>query len=299
MLVDEFADYLRRERRYSEHTVAAYRKDLQQFCDFCGIEGAAEEFDRVTMKEGRTWLAGLMRGGKDGRRRLSAVSCKRKLSGLRAFFRYLEKRGVVRENPFEEIPGPKLPKRLAVFVPEEKMEEVLESMDGGEDFRSLRDRLIVLMAYDTGMRRSELAGLRVESVDFARRCVRVRGKGDKWREVPALDELLDCARRYLALREEVAGSPGGAFFVTEKGKPMGDRSVYRVIHEALSADANLSKRSPHVLRHTFATVLLDNGAPLEGIKELLGHSSVKVTEVYTHNTIEKMKRVFKQAHPRA
>ena len=299
MLVDEFADYLKRERRCSGRTVTAYRSDLQQFCDFYGIEGKEEEFARVTVEDVRAWLAEGMRGGKEGKRKLSAASGKRKLSSLKAFFRYLEKRGVVRENPFEEIPGPKLPKRLPVFVPETEMEEVMDGMEEGGDFHRLRDWMVVLTAYDTGMRRSELAGLKVEDFDFGRRCVRVLGKGGKRREIPLLDELASDARCYLEERRKVAGSPTGAFFVTDKGKPMSGYQIYYLIRKVLSSDVNLSKRSPHVLRHTFATHLLDNEAPLEGIKELLGHSNLGVTQIYTHNSIERMKKVFKQAHPRA
>ena len=299
MLVDEFADYLKRERRCSGRTVTAYRSDLQQFCDFYGIEGKEEEFARVTVEDVRAWLAEGMRGGKEGKRKLSAASGKRKLSSLKAFFRYLEKRGVVKNSPAEDVSEPKLPKRLPVFVPEKEMEEVMDGMEEGGDFHRLRDWMVVLTAYDTGMRRSELAGLKVEDFDFGRRCVRVLGKGGKRREIPLLDELASDARCYLEERRKVTGSPTGAFFVTDKGNPMSGYQIYYLIRKVLSSDVNLSKRSPHVLRHTFATHLLDNEAPLEGIKELLGHSNLGVTQIYTHNSIERMKKVFKQAHPRA
>lgn len=295
MLVEEFADYLKMECRYSDCTVAAYRRDLQQFCDFCGIEGNEDEFASLTMKDVRGWLA----RGINGKKKLSAASSKRKLSSLKAFFRYLEKRGVVENNPVEDIPGPKLPKQLPVFVPEGEMEKVMDFLDEGGDFRKLRDWVVVLMAYETGMRRSELVNLRVGDLDFERRCVRVHGKGDKWREIPLLGELEHDVRCYLEWRSKVVEPSVGAFFVTEKGKPMSGYQVYSLIRKVLSVDMNLSKRSPHVLRHTFATHLLDNGASLEGIKELLGHSNLGVTQIYTHNSIERMKKVFKQAHPRA
>ena len=299
MLVDEFADYLKWECRRADRTVEAYRKDVEEFCAFYGMEGTEEEFSRITMKDVRAWLAKRMRGERGGVGKLSAASGKRKLSSLKAFFRYLEKRGIVGDSPVEDIPGPKLPQRLPVFVPEEEMGKVMDEMEEGGDFHHLRDWLVVLMAYDTGMRRSELASLKVGDFDLARRCIRVRGKGNKIREIPALDELVNDARCYLECRKKVVKDAYDEFFVTDKGTPMSAYQIYYLVRKVLSADVNLSKRSPHVLRHTFATHLLDNGASLEAIKELLGHSGLGVTQVYTHNSIERMKKVFKQAHPRA
>ena len=179
------------------------------------------------------------------------------------------------------------------------MEKMLEREEGEDDFPHLRDWLILLMAYDTGMRRSEMVGLKVSDIDFSRRCIRVTGKGNKQREIPIVNELGEAISYYLERRKEVLAGEHEFFFVTNKGVPVYDKFIYRLVTEKLGNNTDLSKRSPHVLRHTFATHLLNNGASIEGIKELLGHSSLAATQVYTHNSVESMLKIFKQAHPRA
>lgn len=302
MQIEVFLKYMGDVRRYSVHTLAAYKTDLYQFYDFCGLEEGKEDFSRVTTKLVREWIVAEMRG--DLREaatgaKLSTASGKRKLSSVKAFFRFLVKEKVVEVNPAEDINGPKLPKRLPVFVREEEMESTLNDAEKERGFSGLRNFLILLMAYDTGMRRSEIVGLKVEDIDLSRRCIRVHGKGGKEREIPIVDELMQDVECYLEVRKRVVEREHGVFFVTDKGEPIYANFVYRLVTKELESHTSLSKRSPHVLRHSFATHLLDNGAPIQGIKELLGHSSLAATQVYTHNTVEKMLKIFKQAHPRA
>lgn len=302
MQVQLFLDYLKNVKRYSSHTIVAYETDLHQFFQFCGIKAEEENFSKITAKVVRRWLgaemSGKMRGGVRIEK-LKAASGKRKLTSVKMFFQFLLKNGVVKVNPAEGISGPKLPKRLPIFVPEEQMENLLDKMEAGEGFHQLRDWLILLLAYDTGMRRSEIVGMCVEDVDFSRKCLRVQGKGGKQREIPLMEELLEDMQYYLEERKKVVEFEHGKFFVTDKGKPIYAQFVYRLVTACLGEYTTLSKRSPHVLRHTFATHLLNHGGSIEGIKELLGHSNLAATQVYTHTSVKDMLRIFKQAHPRA
>lgn len=302
MQMQLFLKYLSDVKRYSAHTIAAYKVDLCQFYEFCGMEEGKEDFSRVTTKLVREWVVAEMRGDMRGtgpRQKLSAASGKRKLSSVKTFFRFLVKEKVMEVNPAEDIGGPKLPKRLPVFVKEEDMEAVLADTAPDTGFSHLRDWMILLMAYDTGMRCSEIVGLKVNDVDLSRRVIRVNGKGGKQREIPILEELMQDMLCYLEARKQVLRYAHEIFFVTDKGDPVYDKFVYRLVTKVLGQYTSLSKRSPHVLRHSFATHLLNNGASIQGIKELLGHSSLAATQVYTHTSVEKMLEIYKQAHPRA
>lgn len=302
MHIELFLKYLEDVKRYSPHTVTAYKTDLHQFWEFCKMEEGNEDLSRITTKLIREWVVAEMKGelrGDTERKKLHPSSGKRKLSSVKAFCRYLFKEGILDADPAMDISGPKLPKKLPVFASEQQMELVLEDAESVKGFSGLRDFLILLMAYGTGMRRSEIIGLRLKDVDLSRRCIRVRGKGNRQREIPIMDELIEDVSCYLEGRAEYVLKEHGFFFVTDRGRPIYPNFVYRLVSKELEKYTSLSKRSPHVLRHTFATHLLDNGAPIQGIKELLGHSSLAATQVYTHNSVEKMLKIFKQAHPRA
>jgi integrase/recombinase XerC len=302
MQVQQFIEYLDNVKRYSPHTLVAYREDLRQFLAFCGMQ-EEEDFSKITTKIVRKWLMAEMRGGlrtDTPGKRLSASSGRRKLSSVKAFFRFLVKTGELEVNPAVDISSPKMSKKLPIFLDEEQMTDLLDrQMDGTGGFSSLRDRLLMLMLYETGIRRSEIVGLRVGDVDFIRRSIRVCGKGGKQREVPMITELMEDAKCYLEVRSGVIEYEHGQFFVTNEGNPIYANFVYRLVTKHLNKMEFLSKRSPHVLRHTCATHLLHNGASIQGIRELLGHSSLAATQVYTHNSIENMLKNFKQAHPRA
>jgi integrase/recombinase XerC len=303
MRVQHFIDYLSDVKRYSSHTLTAYKGDLLQFLEFCEMKEDDDDFSKITTSKVREWLMAEMRG--DLRvdapgKKLTAASGRRKLSSVKAFFRFLIKEGELEINPVSLVNRPKMAKRIPVFLEEEQVEELLdEKMATEAGFPALRDRLMLLMLYVTGIRRSEIVELRVGDVDFARRLIRVLGKGNKQREVPMITELIEDAACYVEARRKVVEYEHGRFFVTDKGLPIYASFVYRRSLQYLHEVTTLSKRSPHVLRHTCATHMLQNGASIQAIKELLGHSSLAATQVYTHNSIESMLKIFKQAHPRA
>ncbi|MDR1762505.1 MAG: tyrosine-type recombinase/integrase [Dysgonamonadaceae bacterium] len=293
-MIDSFLKYLQYEKNYSVHTVNSYRNDLLQFVEFvCGGEPAfvPREIDEVWV---RRWMAGLMEEG------YSALSVKRKLSSLKSFFRYLAANRLIDKNPLHYLKGPKAKKPLPAFVKDADMDTVISDFDGCDAFEDVRDRAVIDVFYSTGMRCSELTGLTDGDVDFDAGLLRVNGKRNKQRLVPFAENLKNGLKDYISLRNKEIGSLAcQAFFVRRNGKPLSHTIVYGIVHRHLSEIPNLTKRSPHVLRHTFATSMLNNGAGLNSVKELLGHASLSSTEVYTHNTFEELKRVYHQAHPRA
>lgn len=303
MEIDSFLVYLKDVKRYSQHTITAYKEDLNQFLFYCGQVELINDYSEITPKMVRRWEVGLMSGKvdqKEGQRSVfTAKSVRRKLSSLRTFFRYLIRERKMAEDPTDTVAIPRIGKKLPVFVPDYQMDALLDSDELTGGFPELRDRLVLLMAYYTGMRRSEIVGLKVDDVDMAARNIKVNGKGDKQRMVPMMEELAEDARCYLEKRAEIAGDKHKSFFVTDKGAPVYDKFIYRLVVKYLGEVTSLSKRSPHVLRHSFATALLNNGACIEAIRELLGHSSLAATQVYTHNSFESLKKVYNQAHPRA
>jgi integrase/recombinase XerC len=231
---------------------------------------------------------------------MSAVSVHRKISCLRRFYHYLRKEGFVGNDPLEKIILPKRKKRLPVFVKEEALDTLLDENDFGNDFKGVQNRTVIEMLYFTGMRRSELTGLRLGDVDLEEGLVKVTGKRNKQRIIPLAGNFVNRLRSYIKLREEVpAGKNTDWFFITEKGNKLYDKCVYNLVKTYLSMVTTIEKRSPHILRHTFATHMLNRGADLNAIKEFLGHANLSATQVYTHNTFEKLKKIYKQAHPRA
>lgn len=293
MDVAPFLNYLKNVKRYSLHTIVAYKVDLDQFMAFCATKKDVFGFSDISSKVVREWVVVKMSEG------VSAVSMKRKISALRALFNYLLREGKIEEDPSEILVMPRVGKRLPVFVPEYQMDELLDNMGLQGGFSGLRDRLVILMAYYTGMRRAELVRLKVKDVDFASQSLVLTGKGNKQRMVPLAEELTKEMKAYMALRERLVEGKHDVFFVTDRGDAVYDKYIYRLVVKWLGRVTTMKKKSPHVLRHTFATHLLNNGACIEAIRELLGHSDLSATQVYTHNSFENLIKVFNQAHPRA
>ncbi|MBS1319202.1 MAG: tyrosine recombinase XerC [Parabacteroides sp.] len=293
MLIDSFLDYLRYERNYSNYTIEAYSKDLRQFEEYVKLnkESVFVPGD-VDADLVRSWIVSLMD------EKISPVSVNRKLSSLKSFFKLLMKQGSISVNPLRLITGPKTKKPLPYFVRDKEMELLLDGDGFDEDFEGVRDRLILEMLYDTGIRRSELIGIQDSDVDFGAMQIRVTGKRNKQRLIPFAEGLKNLIQAYTEVRNREVGSESGWFFVRKNGEQLSAGIVYTIVKKKLSEIPTLAKRSPHVLRHSFATSMLNNGAELNAVKELLGHSSLASTSVYTHTTFEELKKVY-HAHPRA
>lgn len=291
----DFLQFLRFEKRYSDHTIRAYQDDLNAFGEFLLLEYELETLMLASSTIIRTWLSSL----KEGRGQLSARSINRKLSSLRSFYKYLLRRGLIKVSPVANIGAPKAGKKLPVYVEETQAEALFSRSDFGDGWKGLTTELLLMLFYQTGMRRSELTGLRTSQVNFYGRNIRVLGKGNKERVIPVGEDLLEKIRKY----EDLKSGQWERFdpehlLLTEKGKPLYGQYVYRVVKDFLRDFTTLSKRSPHILRHSFATHLLNNGAQLNAVKELLGHSSLAATQVYTHTTIGKLLEVHRKSHPK-
>lgn len=291
--ISEFIDYLQYEKRYSLHTVQAYNRDLEQF--FLFIQSNFEELELVAIKHThiRSWLATLKEND------LEAKSINRKISTLKSFYKFLLKKGIVTISPMSKIISPKNNKRLPVFVNETNMENLLETIDFPTDFKGKTDRLILELLYQTGMRRAELIGLNLISFDAYLDQLKVLGKGNKERIIPISKELTLLIKDYIVERNKLETIQTDALLTLENGKALYPKYVYNTVTRYLGATTTLDKKSPHVLRHTFATHLLNKGADLNAVKELLGHANLTATQIYTHNTIEKLKDIYKKAHPKA
>jgi len=249
--------------------------------------------DQIEATDIRDWMVVLMDRG------YTATSVNRKLSTLRSFYKFLLKRGEVTVDPLQKITGPKKKKSLPSFIKEKDMDRLLDETDFGEGFHAVRDRLILEVLYLTGIRRSELIGLDDKDVDLSGCLMKVTGKRNKQRLIPFGEELQTSIKEYIDIRDQVVAGTSDAFFVREDGQRLYDGIVYKIVKRHLSKVVTLKKKSPHVLRHTFATAMLNNDAELGAVKELLGHSSLATTEIYTHTTFEELKKVYNQAHPRA
>jgi len=290
-----FTQYLQSERRFSPNTVKAYVDDIEQFISFLGIELEAFDPSSVDHKQVRRWVVFLLE------QKIAARSVARKVSALRHFYRYLMREGRVASNPVSHLTAPKVQKKLPVFLDEETINRLLDSyLQVDDTFPSIRKKMMVELLYTTGMRRGELVALSISQIDFIQQQLRVIGKGDKERIIPVPPHLLQMLRLYLEARNKVVAEPDHQLvFVTNEGKPIYPKLVYNEIHEALTLVSTMSKLSPHVLRHSFATHLLNRGADLIGIKELLGHANLGATQIYTHISFKKLKVIYNQAHPRA
>ena len=293
MLIKSFLDYLRLERNYSEKTLVSYETDLREFEDYLEETEAELELAKVHSDVVRNWIVSLMDKGR------AATSVNRKLSSLRSFYHFLLRRKRITVNPMLKIVGPKKKKPLPSFVREKDMDRLLDSVPFREGYEGCRDRIILEMFYVTGMRLSELIGLNDVDVDFSAKLVKVTGKRNKQRLIPFGNELEKDLLIYNKVRNETFPEGTEAFFVRKDGKRMYPMQVYRLVRRNLSKVVTLKKRSPHVLRHTFATAMLNDNAELRAVQELLGHEGLSTTEVYTHTTFEELKKVYELAHPRA
>ena len=285
-LTDSFLDYLQYERNYSEETIKSYREDLRQFEEFAREEIGDSAPSEVKAELVREWIVSLMDRG------YTSTSINRKLSSLRSFYKFLLRKGEVAVNPLQKITGPKNKKPLPAFLRESDMDRLLDEVDFGEGFKGCRDHMIIEMFYATGVRLSELIGLDNKDVDFSSSLIKVTGKRNKQRLIPFGEELKIAMTEYVDVRNEAVPIRTDAFFVRENGERLSRSIVENLVKRNLSKVVTLKKRSPHVLRHTFATTMLNHDAELGAIKELLGHESLATTEVYTHTTFEELKKVY-------
>lgn len=290
---DSFLEYLRYERNFSAGTIDNYRTDVLGLQMFIEKEVGDVSPSDVNAGMVRAWIVSLMDGG------YKESTINRKLSSIRSYYKYLLRKGVVESDPLQMVKGPKGKKPLPVFLREREMDRLLDETDFGEGFEGCRDRLIVEMLYVTGMRVSELVGLNDKDVDCPLGVIKVTGKRNKQRLIPFDEELKDLMSEYVRQRSSAVPAGSDAFFVRMTGERLTRAIVGNIVRRNLSKVVTVKKRSPHVLRHTFATAMLNHGAELGVIKDLLGHESLATTEIYTHTTFEELKKVYNQAHPRA
>jgi integrase/recombinase XerC len=291
---ESFLQYLKIEKRYSPLTVRSYLNDLDQFDNHLQLQNLPGNPEDVVSHDVRSWIVSLMGDG------YSPVSIHRKISSLRVFYKYLRKEGLVSNDPLEKVVLPKIRKRLPVFVDEGSLDKLLDDYDFGDEFDGIRNRTIIEMLYLTGMRRAELTGLRDNDVDISDATVKVTGKRNKQRIIPLLKQFTEELKNYIRVRnDKFPDFKAEWFFVGNKGNKLYDKYVYNIVRKYLSMVTTIEKKSPHILRHTFATHMLNNGADLNSIKEFLGHANLSATQIYTHNSFEKLRKIYKQAHPRA
>jgi integrase/recombinase XerC len=292
-IIQPFLNYLKFEKRYSRHTVISYETDLISFFDYITTQYGEMSLGQLSHGYIRSWLASLKDEG------LTGKSINRKISALKSFFKYQLKTGEVKQSPMTRVIAPKNEKRLPSFVADKDIKTLFEHVAFPEGWQGSTERLLLLVFYHTGMRLSELIQLKDSQVNAASHSLKILGKGNKERIVPVSPELMKAIKEYQQERAKQFEGDQAYLFLNEKGKPLAPRAVYTIVKKYLSLVTTVEKRSPHVLRHSFATHLTNNGADLNAIKELLGHSSLAATQVYTHNSIEKLKNIYKKAHPKA
>ena len=291
---DSFLKYLAAERNYSSATIQSYAKDLSMFQEFLEEQNPDASWTAVEAEDVREWVIYLM-----DEQKMAASSVNRRLSAMRSFYKYLRRVGRVSINPMEKVVAPKKKRPLPYYVRESEMDRLLELTAEDRSFKGIRDRLVLMMFYETGIRRAELLGMTDASVDLVTKQIKVTGKRNKQRIIPFGEELENEIKAYQMAREETLGQRTfPALFVTEKGTAMNEKQVSKIVKENLSKVTTIKKRSPHVLRHSFATAMLNNKADLTSIQKLLGHESVSTTEIYTHVSFEELKSEYKNAHPR-
>lgn len=292
--VEIFIDHIQKEKRYSSHTVIAYKADIEQFRGYLHKQYEQDDLLHIQSAMVRSWLADMMGMG------MSKASLNRKISALKSFYKYLLRQGYVQVNPMEKVMLVKRDRSLPEFVNEHDLSELFDRIGFDSGFKGLRDKLVLTFFYTTGMRLSELTGLMHQDIDTSNNTIRLTGKGNKQRIVPLMDEARQVYLAYCHEKQVLFGEGHtGAVFVTDKGMQVYPRFIYRRVVHHLGRVTTRKKKSPHVLRHTFATHMLEHGADLNAIKDILGHASLSATQVYTHNTIAKIKSIYKQAHPKA
>ena len=285
-----FFEYLQFEKRYSHHTIVSYTNDINQFFDFCLKEFETDDINIISSTIIRSWLVQLKEND------FTAKSINRKISTLKSFYKYLIKQNVVTATPLGNIISPKIPKRLPNYVEEKDLQTLFNHVEFSDNFDGKTKRLVLLLFYSCGIRLSELINLKISQIDYSYNQIKVLGKGNKERVIPIGNDLIKNFKEIIELRPETNLQN---VFVTLKGKALQPKTVYTFVNYYLGLITTVKKKSPHVLRHSFATHLMNNGAELNAVKELLGHSSLAATQIYTHNTIEKLKDVYAKAHPKA
>ena len=293
LLIEKYIRYLRYEKNYSLHTEISYSEDLSQFVEFLAEHFSDTDIKHVDRDIIRMWIVSMME------KKISARSVNRKLSAVKSFYRYLQKIGEVTVNPASKVNGPKVGRPIPAFANSADMEKVLDQEDYGDSFESLRDHIIIELFYVTGIRRAELIGLKDVDVDFSSETIQVTGKRNKQRLIPFSDGMKQSLEQYIAVRNKEIGNQSCYLFVKNNGEPLYPMLVHRIVTSNLQQIETLAKVSPHVLRHSFATGMLNNGADINAVKELLGHASLAATEIYTHTSFEELKRIYNKAHPRA
>ena len=291
LMISAFITYLTLEKNYSKHTIIAYQNDLNSFSLFCKNTFDQDEIRNVHYTQIRSWIVDLVSQG------VSNNTINRKISTLKSFYKFLQKTKQIDLNPLIKHKALKVEKRIQNPFSESEITKVISLLEEKDDFVSVRNRLIVELLYSTGMRRGELISIQLSDVALSGKLIKVIGKRNKERFVPLLASIIKTIERYLELRKEVV-TTSRFLFITEKGNKLYETLVYRVVNSYFSNVSTKEKKSPHLLRHSFATHLLNEGADLNSVKELLGHASLASTQVYTHNSVEKMKKVYNQAHPR-
>ncbi len=295
-IVEGFLDHIQKEKRFSRHTVVAYSKDLDQFLHHITENLEIASIKEVDHHDIRSWIISILEDDK-----LQASSVNRKISCLRSFYRYMVRNEIIEKNPMAKITSLKTKKKLPLFLEQSQILNLLDGMEFGDDIAGIRDKLIIELLYCTGMRRAELIGLESINVNSSKQEIKVLGKRNKERIIPLSPQTIGLIQEYQRMSCEYFGSAntGKYLFTDDVGNMMSDGFVYRKVNKYLRLVTTIGKKSPHILRHTFATHMLNNGADLNAIKELLGHANLSATQVYTHNSIEKLKQIYEQAHPRA
>ncbi len=292
-MVERFLQYLQYEKNYSSHTVLSYKNDLSQFDVFLKANDDSVDFLNLNSDHIRQWVVQLAEGG------MSARSINRKVSALKSFYKFLMRDGFVRKSPVKNIVLPKTNKPLPLFFKEKEVAAVLSEVITGSSFEDCRNRLIIDLFYETGIRVSELINIKDVDIDRYKSTLRVLGKRNKERQIPIGKNIQEALDEYIEMRAKEVVALDGYLFLRKNGQKMYSRLVYGIVRKHMSQVSSLTKRSPHVLRHTFASALLNNGADINAVKELLGHSNLAATEVYTHTSFDLLQKIYKQAHPRA